>query len=191
MTRIKMKKLLLAILIILFVQQTFGQSKMIVGEKHTIFVEIPRNWIQAENEQLPFFIKPDYSNISNKTDVRYVSPNSYMYVYGIDYKGKPDMIAWINAENDYLLSEHPDLVIDTLNLTLDNIFPDDYSTGNYKILTYEYISGRQEVMLVVECESTIVTAVLSTEKSTMPHFSPAFIELCKSIKIMGSTLNDD
>ena len=44
-----MKKTILAILTI-FVQQTFGQSKMIVGEKHTIFVGIPRNWIQAENE---------------------------------------------------------------------------------------------------------------------------------------------
>lgn len=191
MTRIKMKKLLIAILTILFVQQTFGQSKMIVGEKHTIFVEIPHNWIQAENEQLPFFIKPDNSTNNKNTDVMYVSPNSYMYVYGIDYKGKPDMTAWIKAENDYLLSEHPDLVIDSLNLTLDNIVRDDYLTGNYKILTYEYITGRQEVMLVVECEFTIVTAVLSTEKSMTHHFLPAFIELYKSIKIMGSTLNDD
>jgi hypothetical protein len=179
-----MKKYQLAlILTILFVGQTFGQSKMVVGQKHTIFVDIPKNWLQAQNDQLPFFIKPDKKNVSNET---------YMYVYGIDYNNKPELSGWVKGNNNYIADKFNGVKIDTLKQQFDNIRADEYLTGNYLTITYDYPNGRNEVMLVIECKSTIVTAVLSTkDKAELKELLTSFIELSKTLKILGTTLKEE
>jgi hypothetical protein len=179
-----MKKYVSAlILTILFVGQTFGQSKMVVGQKHTIFVDIPKNWLQAQNDQLPFFIKPDKKNVSNET---------YIYVYGIDYNSKPELSGWVKGNNDYISDKFNGVKIDTLKQQFDNIKSNDYLTGNYLTITYDYPNGRNEVMLVIECKSTIVTAVLSTkDKAELKELIPSFIELSKTLKILGTTLKEE
>jgi hypothetical protein len=149
-----MKKLLF-VLTILFVAQAFAQSKMVVGQNHTIFVEIPKNWLQAQNDQLPFFIKPDKKDVSSET---------YMYVYGIDYSSKPDLDGWIKGNNDYITEKFKGVKIDTLEHKFDNIKSGDYLTGDYQTITYQYPNRRCEVILVIECKNTIVTAVLSTKE---------------------------
>ena len=172
--------LILTFLSVLFVEKTFGQSKMIVGSKHTVFVEIPKNWLPAENEQLPFFIKPNKKNVSNET---------YMYVYGIDYNGKPELGDWVKSNNDYISDKFEGVKIDTLNQPFENIQADNYLTGNYITITYEYPTGRNEVILVIECKSSIVTAVLSSKnKKELKSLLPAFIDLSKSIKVLGTNL---
>ena len=175
------KKLtVIIIVIILWVGQTFGQSKMVVGEKHTIFVDIPKKWLQAQNEQLPFFIKPDKKDVSNET---------YIYVYGIDYDTEPKLSGWIKGNNDYILENFKGVKIDTLNQKFDNIKDNNYLTGNYLTITYEYPSGRNEVILVIESKTTIVTAVLSTKnKSELKELFPSFLELSKTLKVLGTTL---
>ncbi len=180
---VTMKKLTsILILTILFIGQNFGQSKMVVGHNHTIFVDIPKDWLQAQNDQLPFFIKPD----------REASSETYMYVYGIDYNSTPELNAWIKGNNDYISDKFREVKIDTLNQKFDNIKSDDYLTGNYMTITYEYPNGRNEVILIIECKNTIVTAVLSTEdKVEFKELFPSFIELSKTIKILGTTLKEE
>ena len=86
-----MKKFTSALIFtLLLVGQISGQSKMVFGQKHTIFVNIPKDWLQAPNEQLPFFIKPDKKDVSAET---------YMYVYGIDYDRSPELNGWINGNS--------------------------------------------------------------------------------------------
>ena len=179
-----MKKFLsVLILTILFVGETFGQSKMVVGQKHTIFVDIPKNWLQAQNDQLPFFIKPDRKEVSSET---------YMYVYGIDYNNNPELSDWVKGNNDYMLKKFDGIKIDTLKQQFDNIKANDYLTGNYLIISYTYPNGRNEVILVIECKSTIVTAVLSTKyKAELKELLPSFIELSKTLKIIGTTLKEE
>lgn len=179
-----MKKYLSAfILIILFVEQSFGQSKMVVGQKHTIFVEIPKNWLQAENDQLPFFIKPNTKRVSNET---------YIYVNGIDYNGKPNLSAWVKGNNDYTSETFKGVKIDTLNQQFENIKSNDFLTGNYLTITYDYPDGRKEVLLIIECKSTIVTAVLSTkDKAELNELLPSFVELSQTLKIVGTTLKEE
>ncbi len=178
-----MKKITSAlILIILIVGHVFGQSKMVVGQKHTIFVDIPKNWLQARNEQLPFFIKPDKKGVSTET---------YIYVYGIDYNGTPELNGWIDGNNNYILDEFKDVEIDTLNQKFENLKANGYTTGNYRTISYVYPNGRNEVILVIECNNTIVTAVLSTkDKSESKELLPSFLELSKSLKILGTTLKE-
>ncbi len=178
-----MKFTLALIMTILMVGQTFGQSKMVVGQKHTIFVDIPKNWLQAQNDQLPFFIKPDKKNVSDET---------YMYVYGIDYKVNPELSGWIDGNNSYISDNFKGVKIDTLNQKFDNIQANDYLTGNYRTITYDYPNDRNEVILVIECKNTIVTAVLSTRNKTeLKELLPSFIELAKTLKILGTTLEQE
>ena len=176
-----MKKfLLLLVTTILVASQSFGQTKMIVGQKHLIFVDIPKGWLQAQNDPLPFFIKPDLQNVSNQT---------YMYVYGIDYKAKPALEGWIKGNNDYVSKQFKGVKIDSLDLKFDNIKTGDYTTGNYIVITYTYTDGKKEVLLIVECVFTIVTAVLSAkDQAEFDLFLPSFVELSKSLKISGATL---
>lgn len=171
------------IMTLLTVGQTLGQSKMVVGQKHTIFVDIPKNWLQAQNDQLPFFIKPDKKNVSDET---------YMYVYGIDYNVNPELNGWIDGNNNYISDNFKGVKIDTLNQKLDNIQANDYLTGNYRTITYDYPNGRNEIILVIECKNTIATAVLSTkDKTELKELLPSFIELSKTLKILGTTLEQE
>ena len=156
---------------------------MLVGKKHTIIVDIPENWLQAQNDQLPFIIKPDKKEVSSET---------YMYVYGIDYNSKLELSGWIKGNNDFISDKFKGVKIDTLNQKLDNINSDDYLTGNYLTITYEYPNGRNEVILVIECKNTIVTAVLSTkDKTELNELLPSFIELSKTLKILGTKLKEE
>lgn len=178
-----MKKLFFVFFTILFAGQTFGQSKMVVGQKHTIFVDIPQGWLQAQNDQLPFFIKPEKNNVSNET---------YMYVYGIDYNSQPELSGWVRGNNDYILDKFKAVKIDTLNQKFDNIKANEYLTGNYLTIAYKYPNGRQELILVIECKSTIVTAVLSTkDKAELNSLLPSFIKLSKSLKVLATTLKKE
>jgi len=178
-------KIFLSVLIltILFVRQTFGQSKMVVGQKHTIFVDIPKNWLQSQNDQLPFFVKPDKKDVSDET---------YLYVYGIDYNYKPELNGWVKGNNDYIAEKFKGVKIDTLKLKFDNIKAEDYSTGNYMSISYQYPNGRNEVILVIECKYTIVTTVLSTkDRAELNSLLPSFIELSKTLKILGTILKQE
>lgn len=169
-------------MITLFITQAFGQSKMVVGQKHTIFVDIPKNWLQAQNDQLPFFIKP----------AKEASELTYMYVYGLDYSSKPELNEWIKGNNNYISDNFKDVKIDTIKLQMDNIKADDYLTGNYSTVTYAYPNGRNEIILVIECKYTIVTAVLSVkDKTELNLLLPSFKELAKSLKILGTTLKKE
>ena len=175
-----MKKKLLNYIILLFSICTFGQSKMIVGQNHTIFVEIPNKWIQVENEQLPFFIKPDEIN---------VSPSTYMYVYGIDYDINPEIEKWVAGNNEYLKSNFPEIIIGTKELTFKNLNDSEYYTGKSKVITYEYPDKRKENILVIECKNSIITVVLSAENSEkLDEYSKALLELGNSIQIMETEL---
>jgi hypothetical protein len=171
------------IFIILYFGQSFGQSLMVVGQKHTIFVDLPKNWLQAENDQLPFFIKPKKKRVSDET---------YIYVYGIDYNSKPDLNAWVKGNNDYISATFNGVKIDTLKQHFENIKSNDFLTGNYLTITYDYPNGRKEIMLIIECKSTIVTAVLSTkDKAELKALLPSFIELSQTLKIIGTTLTEE
>ena len=82
--------------------------------------------------------------------------------------------------------------IDTLKQQFDNIKANDYLTGNYLTITYDYPNGRNEVILVIECKSTIVTSVLSTkDKAELKKLLPSFIELSNTLKILGTTLKEE
>jgi hypothetical protein len=165
------------------ISMTFGQTKMVVGEKHTFFVDIPKNWLQAQNDQLVFFIKPNEKNVSDKT---------YIYALGLDYKVNPDINGWIDGNTKYLIEENKGLKIDSLTISLDNIKKDDYMTGRYKVITYEYEDKRKEALLIVECKNTIVTIVLSTkDKKEFEKYLASFNEIAKSLKILGTTLKSE
>jgi hypothetical protein len=163
-----------------FVLIARGQSKMITGTKHVIFVDIPKNWVQAPNDQLPFFIKPDEKDISGRT---------YMYVYGFDYASAPDLNGWIKGDNDDMAAKHPGLKIDSLAIDVNNIKKGDYETGRYKIITYAYTDNHKEAILVIECKNTIATVVLSANTtSEFEKYLPAFKELIQTIKLAGATV---
>lgn len=179
----RITKKILILICILFSTYSSAQSKMVVGKKHTIFVEIPKNWIQAQNEQLPFFIKPDEQNVSDLT---------YMYVYGLDYDINPELEKWIDGNYQYLIKNEKGLKIGNLDLKFENIKKDNYTTGNYKVVTYEYKNKRKECLLIIECKNTIVTVVLSTSnESEFTKYLKSFEELVKSTKILGSKLKEE
>ncbi len=173
------KKIILLICII-FTTYSNAQSKMVVGKKHTIFVDIPKNWIQAQNDQLPFFIKPDEKNVSDLTN---------LYVYGIDYDSNPNLDDWIDGNNKELTENEKGIKIRAVDLKFENIKKDNYCTGNYKIVTYEYLNKRKECLLIIECKNTIVTVVLSTSNELeFEKYLKSFEEIAKSTKILGTTL---
>lgn len=171
---------IILLICILFSTFSHSQSKMIVGSKHTILVEIPKNWIQAQNDQLPFFIKPDEKNVSDLT---------YMYAYGIDYDINPKLDEWIDGNNKYLIENEEGVKIGSLDLKFENIKKDNYSNGNYKIVTYEYENKRKECLLIIECKNTIVAVVLSTSSDLeFNKYLKSFEEIAKSTKILGTAL---
>ena len=177
------RKSRLTFLLIITSVTLFGQSKMVVGRKHTIFVNIPKNWLQAQNDQLPFFIKPNEKNVSNKT---------YMYVYGLDYTASPKLEDWIEGNNKDVLISSDSVKIDTLNIEFSNIKKDDYLTGRYKTITYQYKDNRKEVLLIIECKNTIATVVLSAgDNLEFDKRFTSFKELSNSFRILGTTMKED
>ena len=173
----------MTLLFLLTFNWTYGQSKMLVGKKHTIFVDIPKNWVQAQNDQLPFFIKPDEKNVNEKT---------YSYVYGLDYNGNPDLNGWIEGNTKYLIENNKGLKVDSLNLTFENLKKNDYLTGRYKTITYEYEDKRKEVLLIIECKNTIVTCVLSgVNDQEYQKYLFALTDLGKSLRVLGTTIKSE
>jgi hypothetical protein len=170
-------KLALTILIASVVFAGFGQTKIVTGPKHAIFVDQPKNWVQAQNPQLPFFIKPDEPNVSKDT---------YMYVYGLDYEINPNMDGWIKGDIDDFKNKHPGMKVDTLQLDLPKLKEKSYQTGRYKIITYTYEDKRKQALLIIECRNTIATVVLSAkDDEEYDKYLPAFEETAKSVKVLG------
>ena len=156
-----------------------GQTKMITGPKHAIFIDIPKKWIQVRNNQLPLFLKPDVN----------VSANTYMYVYGLDYNSNADMEGWINADIDDFEHKHPGMQVEIMQLYLPNLKANGYQTGRYRTMVYTYEDGRKQVILVVECKNTIATIVLSTgDDDTFNKYIPSFIEAAKSAKVLARSV---
>jgi len=155
---------------------------MIVGEKHTISVDVPQNWVMATDNKVPFFIK---TNVINDHEL------NYMYVYGIDYEDNPDMEQWIDGNNDYMKQNFPGIKIDTLKLIFPNIKKDDYTTGRYNVVTYLYPDGKKEALLIIECRHTIATVVMSSaNESEFEKYLPSFKEIGSSVKILGTRLKE-
>lgn len=161
---------------------SFGQGKMIYGQKHLILLSDPANWIQVQNEQLPYLIKPDEKNVSDRT---------YMYVFGIDYPTSPDLNGWIEGNTNYLKTVAKGVVVSDLPITFEDK-KQDYLTGRSKTITYEYEDGRKEALLIIECKNTIVTVVLSVDKTILfDQYLPAFKALIATLKISNATVKTD
>lgn len=158
----------------------YAQSKLLTGNKHLIMLNIPKNWIQVENEQIPFLIKPDEKNVSD---------NTYIYVYGLDYQSPPDMDLWIEGNNSGLKNDIPKIKISELNLKFENLKSGDFLTGRYKPVSYIYPDSKEEVLLVIESKTTIITAVLSAKDSTeFNKYLTSFKELVNSLKINAANV---
>ncbi|MBE8727153.1 hypothetical protein [Flavobacterium hungaricum] len=174
------KKLFLFLLISISFLNSYGQTKMIVGKKHLLFVSIPNSWLQSPNEEIPFLIKPEAKNVSDRT---------YMYVLGLDYESSPDLNAWIEGNNTGLKNNIPDISIQNLDLTFDNLKPNNFLTGKYKIVTYTYPNGRKEALLVIESKTSIFTVVLSAKDSAeFNTYLNSFKELTNSLEIKAATV---
>lgn len=165
-------------IITLFILASFNfyaQSKILTGSKHMILLEIPKNWVQVENDQTPFLIKPDHE----KSD-----DNTYMYVYGLDYQSEPDLNLWIEGNNSPLKNEIPEVKIGELNFSFENLKKDNFLTGRYKIVNYIYPNLKEEALLVIEAKTTIITAVLAAkDHAEFDKYLNSFKELVNSMKI--------
>lgn len=173
-------KISLTFIALLFFTITYGQTKIVTGNSHAIFVELPKNWIQVQSENLPLFIKPNEPN---------VSVNTYMYVYGLDYSSKPDMNGWIKGDIDDFKNKHPGMRVDSLQMDLPNLKKIGYQTGNYKVITYTYENKTKQAILVIECRKTIATVVLSAnDNDEFIKYLPAFKAIASTVNVMGGTV---
>ncbi|KFF04977.1 hypothetical protein [Flavobacterium reichenbachii] len=173
-------KIYLILFFILVSVNFYAQAKMLTGRKHLITLNIPKNWIQAENDQIPFLIKPNEKNVSD---------NTYMYVYGLDYQSPPDMDLWINGNSSELKNNIPDVKIGELHLNFENLKKDEFLTGRYKIVSYIYPDSKEEILLVIESKTTIITAVLSAkDNSEFNKYLSSFKELVDTIKINAASI---
>lgn len=178
-----LKKLLLFLLIFISSLNSFAQRKMLTGNKHLIFVTIPKNWLYAPNDQIPFLIKPNEKGVSEIT---------YMYVYGLDYESSPDLNEWIEGNDASLKNELPDIQIQSLDFKFDNLKQDNFLTGKYKIIIYLYPNGKKEALLVIESKTSIFTAVLSAKDSTeFNSYLDSFKELVNSLDIKSAKMKEE
>ena len=167
---------ILVLMLALCSVKLYAQPKMIVGDRHSIFVNMPTDWLQAQHEALPFFIKPNAPNVSDMT---------YLYVYGIDYSSSPELDKWIEGNNAYVVDNFEGVILGELDIKLDNIVPDDFLTGKYKTITYTYTNGRMEALVIIELNHTIATIVLSTNgKAEFEKYLPSLIEVAKSFRAL-------
>jgi hypothetical protein len=173
-----MKFKILFIFLIITTSCTYGQSKIITGNKHIIFVEMPKNWVQIQHESLPLLMKPTDSIASDKV---------FMYVYGIDYNASPNLDKWIKGDIDAFKGRNPDTKVDSIQLSFPNLDTAGYQTGRYKIITYTYPDQHKEAMLAVECKNTIATVLLSAKVGAeFDKYFPAFKETVKSLQILAA-----
>ncbi|MBW8685245.1 hypothetical protein [Chitinophaga rhizophila] len=170
-----MKYLLLALACCLAGFSTFAQENMIYGKRHLITVETPTDWVQMQHAQLPYMIVP--------ADTK-SQPAAYMYVFGMDYPTSPDVEAWMKSNTEALEKAVKGATIKPLDVTLDNIRPEGYTTGRYKAVLYIYPNGKKEVLLAIECKHTIVTIVCSVTDGTLfEQYLPAFTAAAGSLQI--------
>jgi hypothetical protein len=175
-----MKTACIFITLLFFISTAYCQSKLVTGSKHVIFVDIPKNWIQVQNDPIPLFIKPDEAGVNR---------NTYIYVYGLDYTGNPDMNGWIKGDFDDFKNKNPGIKLDSIQLDLPKLKKADYKTGRYKIITYTFEDQRKQAILVVECKNTIATVVLSTNNSDEFNSRwPVFAEMLKTVNVLGGTV---
>ena len=114
-----------------------------------------------------------------------------MYVYGLDYNINPKLEDWIEGNNKDVLNSQDSVKIDSLKIEFKNLKKDDYLTGRYKTITYEYKDKRKEVLLIIECKNTIATIVFSASDTIeFDKFIVSFKELSNSVKILGTTLKE-
>jgi hypothetical protein len=158
----------------------YAQAKMLTGRKHLITLNIPKNWVQAENDQIPFLIKPNEKDVSD---------NTYMYVYGLDYQSPPDMELWIKGNSSELKNNIPDVKIGELHLNFENLKKDEFLTGRYKIVSYIYPDSKEEILLVIESKTTIITAVLAAkDHNEFNKYLNSFQELVNTLKINAASI---
>ncbi|MCV2487475.1 hypothetical protein OD917_21250 [Flavobacterium sp. SH_e] len=153
----------------------YAQTKMLTGNKHLIILNIPKNWIQVQTDEIPFLIKPYEKEVSD---------NTYMYVYGLDYGSSPDLNLWIQGNNDGLKDQIPEIKINEFDINFENFKKDNFLTGRYRAVKYIYPDFKEEVLLVIETQTTIVTAVLSAkDNDEFIKYLNSFKELVNSVKI--------
>ena len=152
----------------------FGQ-KMIYGREHLIFADMPAHWAQMRHDQIPFIIKPDGKKVGQRT---------YLYVLGQDFAESPDLDGWSKGNTDFVVDQFPGLVVDTLDVKFDNFPAGDFVTGRYQVLHYRYRDRHEEVLLVVECKTTIVTCVLSAENAAeFKKYYDTWLQVGKSLQV--------
>jgi hypothetical protein len=164
------------VVLLFFFAVAHGQTKVLTGAKHVIYIDIPKNWTPVVNRQLSLFLKPEVN----------VSANTYMYVYALDYNTTPNIDKWIQEDINGFGGKHPGSQFESMLLDLPNLKDNGYQTGGYKMLIYTYDDTRKQITLVVECKNTITTLVLSTiDIDEYNKFMPSFIEAAKSFKVLG------
>ena len=172
------KFLFIAAVLFLAALSSRGQSKMLTGVKHIIFVNVPPGWVQNNYDQIPFFVRPGNKGVSEQT---------YMYVYGADYQVPADLDEWLARDYQIEQKKHPGAQVSEVPLTFDNIRRSGYETGRYKVITYTFPGGQKETKLVIECKYSIVAAVFSSANSAdFDQYLPAFKELEQSLRISGA-----
>jgi hypothetical protein len=178
----KSKIYFILFIITMSINYSKAQTKMIVSKKHTILANIPKNWVQVQDGPVPFFIVPDENNVSDKT---------YIYVFGNDYETAPEINNWIEIENQYQIENNKGVKIGEVELKFENIQKDNFLTGKYKVITYDYLDKSRQITLVIECKTTIVIVVLNTiDEDEKNKYMKHFIDISKTIKIMGSTVKN-
>ncbi len=97
------------------------------------------------------------------------------------------MNEWIEGNNKGLMDQFPNMKIDSLDAKYDNISEKSGITGKYKSLLYEYSDNRKEVMLIIECEFSIITLVFSSDsQKDYKKNIDSFISLCNSFMFISS-----
>jgi hypothetical protein len=173
------KKIFLFI-VLTFLVNSFGQTRMISFKQHTVVLHIPKRWIQIPNDKMSFYLIPFKKEANEKTFI-------YIYVHNLENK-ESDMNSWLNYNNDLLKEKNSNIKIDSiLNNSFENIKKSKYITGRYKLLTYEFENQRKEAQLVIETKKTIIAVVLSAEnKNEFKKQFRSFKRLIKSLSISNS-----
>lgn len=155
----------------------FAQGNMIYGKKHLITVQTPDQWSKTPHKQLPYLIVPQVS----------VNQDTYMYVCGLDYAINPEVDKWMEANTAALENAIKGVKATELDMKFDNIKAAGYTTGRYKVVSYEYPNNRKEILLAIECKNTIVTVSYAVQDGTLfDKYIPSFKSLVSTLVIAGA-----
>jgi hypothetical protein len=152
---------------------------MLSIKQHNIIVDIPKKWVEKTDTKMSFYLFPKKKMDSEKTFM-------YLYVYN-QIEKKPNINPWIDQNIELLNEKNPDVKVDSVFNTFDNLSKDKYLTGRYRIITYQYPDKRKEAQLVIETKNTIVTVTLSAEnKCDYRKQFKVFKKFIQSIKISSA-----